>query len=165
MDLYCDEAGYTGRNLLSNEQPYFVYTALNLSEAEIKNAHKLIAKNYKLQNGEVKGAKIVKSSKGQVVIMQLFEKYSNNARIVFHDKKYVIAGKIIENAVEPYLHNNEQFYMTKLHVYLATGLYSYFVSQDSTAEELFTEFEQIVRGKLSVSESTFETVTGKKTSN
>ncbi len=32
MRIYCDESGYTGYNLPEENQPYFVYSALNIEE-------------------------------------------------------------------------------------------------------------------------------------
>ena len=34
MPIYCDEAGYTGVNLLEENQPIFVYSGLNIDADE-----------------------------------------------------------------------------------------------------------------------------------
>jgi len=153
MKIYCDEAGFTGKNLLSQEQPYFVYSAVCLTDDELEDIYDIINQKYKIQSGEIKGSKVVNSSKGRLAILEVFTKYSQKARIVFHDKKYALAGKIVESAVEPYLKSNTVFYNSNLHNFIATGLYSFFISQNQTAEELFVEFEEIARNKLSIEDS------------
>lgn len=155
MEIYCDESGFTGRNLLSEEQPYFVYSAIQFTKEELADSKNIIERHYKLQSGEIKGAKIVNSTVGQKAILEIFEKYSSKARLVFHDKKFALAGKIVEAGVEPYLTSNYHFYTSKLNIYIASGLYVYFMTKQSTAEELFTEFELIAKGKKPIEESLF----------
>lgn len=158
MNIYCDEAGYTGRNLLSKEQPYFVYSALHLSDKEINSIKDIINANYPLQGGEIKGNKMVQSKAGQKAIRLIFEQYSKNARIVFHDKKYALACKVVEYCVEPFLRSNYHFYEIKLNIFIASKLYSAFLEKNNSAESIFDDFENILRGNLSVEESIFGTL-------
>ncbi len=153
MDIYCDESGYTGRNLLSEDQPYFVYSAVKLDQTEIEDTFSIVTGGYKMQNGEIKGNTVVKSPRGREVILEVFKKYSQNARLVFHDKKYALAGKIVEAGVEPYLKSNFHFYKSGLNIFIASGLYSFFLTKEDSAEKLFSEFELISKGKLSIEES------------
>lgn len=134
MDIYCDESGFTGRNLLSEEQPYFVYSAIQLTNEELIDSKNILTSKYKLQSGEIKGAKIVGSTAGQKAILEIFEKYSSKTRLVYHDKKFALAGKIVEAGVEPYLTSNSHFYTSRLNIYIASGLYVYFMTKQSTAE-------------------------------
>lgn len=158
MNIYCDEAGYTGRNLLSQEQPYFVYSAVYLCDQEINSIRKIIDTNYPLQGGEIKGSKMVQSGAGQKAIRLIFEKFSQNARVVFHDKKYALACKIVEYCVEPFLRSNYHFYEIKLNIFIASKLYSAFLEKNNSAESIFEDFENILRGKLSVEDSIFGTI-------
>lgn len=153
MNIYCDEAGYTGRNLLSNDQLYFVYSALHLDETEIKSIKQIIDIKYPLQGGEIKGSKMVRSYKGQEAILLIFKNFSKKARIVFHDKKYALAGKIVEYCVEPFLVSNSHFYESKLNIFIASKLYSAFMEKNASAESMFYDFEQIIKGKLKIEES------------
>ncbi|QMW03176.1 DUF3800 domain-containing protein [Spirosoma foliorum] len=110
MKIFCDESGYTGADLLERAQPYFVYSGIKLDDkatGEIKN---YIYSNYNIQNSEIKGKLIVNNQKGREVISHIFKRYGKFARIVFHDKKYALAAKIIEYGIEPYLTSSEIFY-------------------------------------------------------
>lgn len=158
MNIYCDEAGYTGRNLLSQEQPYFVYSALHLSNEDINSIKGIIYAKYPLQGGEIKGNKMVQSRAGQRTIRLIFEQFSKNARIVFHDKKYALACKVVEYCVEPFLKSNYHFYEIKLNIFIASKLYSAFLEKNNSAESIFEDFENILRGNLSVEESILGTL-------
>ncbi|HVN47676.1 MAG TPA: hypothetical protein VMU30_02525, partial [Bacteroidota bacterium] len=80
------------------------------------------------------------------------------ARVVFHDKKYALAAKIIEYGVEPYLHSNFIFYTSKLNEFLATGLYASFITKEESAERIFEDFLSVMRGKKSFKESSFNSL-------
>ena len=96
MKIFCDESGYTGADLLEVVQPYFVYSGVMLTKKHTQEIKDYIYKNYKIQNEEIKGKLLMGNSKGQKIALHIFDKYGHLARIVFHDKKYVLAAKIIE---------------------------------------------------------------------
>ncbi len=153
MKIYCDESGYTGADLLEAGQPYFVYCGVSTDKNTEKEILNFIYDNYPIQNNEIKGKLLVNNSKGRQVISHIFKKYSKHARIVFHDKKYALAAKIVEYGVEPYLSSNQLFYESQLNQFLATGLYASFISNDKSAESLFQEFLIIARGKKQFAKS------------
>jgi len=150
MKIYCDESGYTGSDLLEKNQPYFVYSAVNFSEKQLTEIKEYIYKNYNVQNNEIKGKLLVNNTKGQKVIKEIFKKYSKNARIVYHDKKYALSAKIVEYGIEPYLRSNFQFYKSNLNDFIATGLYASFILKEDSAEKLFQDFLLILRGKKEI---------------
>lgn len=155
MRIYCDESGYTGADYLEESQPYFVYSGVKLDEKITNEIISYINDNYNVQNGEIKGKLIVNNKKGREIIRYIFKKYSKNARIVFHDKKYALAAKIIEYGIEPYLSSNYVFYASKFNDFIATGLYASFITKDESAESLFEDFLMVMRGKKSFEESNF----------
>lgn len=161
MNIFCDEAGYTGPDLLEEKQAYFVYSGVSLDSEitiEIKN---YIYANYNIQNEEIKGKLLVNNKSGQKVIRHVFNNYSKLARIVFHDKKYALAAKIIEYGIEPHLQSNYLFYTSKLNRFLATGLYASFITKNESAELLFDEFLLILRGKKTFNKSSFKSLSNK----
>ena len=95
MPIYCDESGYTGYNLLVEEQPYFVYSALNIEEKEADTFRNYLKDKYKLQ-GNLKGNNLVQSTPGQKAISELYAAYSKQVKLVFHHKKYSLACKYFE---------------------------------------------------------------------
>lgn len=152
MKLYCDESGYTGSDLLNNNQPFFVYSGVLINDITVDEILAYIRNNYNIQKGEIKGKKLLSSPKGKSVIQYIFENYSKNVRIVFHDKTYTLAAKIIEFGIEPYLHSNTQFYKSRYNVYLAYGLYLNFITKQKSSIELFNELLSILRGNKLITE-------------
>src|ERR1035437_2023943 len=136
MTIYCDESGYTGADLLEVNQPYFVFSGVVLSEQNILDIERTIRSNYLVQ-GEIKGRNIIQSKKGQDTILKVFNEYSENCKVVFHEKKYALAAKIFEYAIEPNLISNQLAYETGFHKYISTGLYAYFVNSKYDAENIF----------------------------
>lgn len=147
MELYCDEAGFTGNDLLETSQPYFVYAAVNFTQEEIDEILKEIHRRYPVQNGEIKGKILVKNFKGQALIKDLFRRYGSRVKFVYHDKKYALAAKMVEYGIEPFLSSNGSFYAEGLNRYLALGLYYSFEAKRPSAEGLFTDFQRILRRK------------------
>jgi hypothetical protein len=105
MNVYFDESGYTGGDLLEKAQPYFTYSALRISNKKLQEIKEFIYKNYKVQGEEIKGKYLVNSSKGQKLLLTVFENYSSYVRIVFHDKKFALACKIVEYGIKNKLPN------------------------------------------------------------
>ena len=154
MKIYCDEAGHTGKNLMDENQEFFVYAGLNLEGDLPDQILDFVKSNYNYQGGEFKGKNLVKSSKGRKLIVQLFKEYGSLARIVFHDKKYALACKIIEYGIEPYLEgNNMLFYLTQLNKFLAYELYEQFTKSDLAAENIYKDFYMILTGDLTFDKS------------
>lgn len=155
MNVYCDESGYTGNDLLNRDQPFFVYSAVSSSDEELINIKDYIYSNYNIQNNEIKGKILVKTVSGKKVIKHIFKNYAHKARIIVHHKKYALAAKIVEYAVEPYLKSNYWFYKSGLNNFIATGLYLAFITNEKSAETLFKDFSNILRNKVHEKENFF----------
>lgn len=146
MPIYCDEAGYTGYNLLEENQPFFVYAALDVEEDQAAKFIDSILKKYKLQ-GEPKGANWVKSKNGRSAITELFETFSDQVRIVFHHKKYALACKYYEYVFEPTISDyNGAFYRLQFHRFIANLIYVSFEDKTEKAEDLFWTFQELLKG-------------------
>lgn len=146
MPIYCDESGYTGYNLLEENQPYFVYAALNIEEEEAKEFVSYLRRKYFLQ-GELKGMNLVRHKNGKAAIAELYEKYVHNVRIVYHHKKYALACKYFEYVFEPAIcENSKAFYHYKFHRFIANLVYVIFETTTNKAEDIFLKFQELIRG-------------------
>lgn len=149
MPIYCDESGNTGYNLLEEKQPFFVYAALNIEEDEAIKFVDYLKNKYHLQ-GEPKGANWIRSNNGKKAIVELYEKYASNVKIVFHHKKYALACKYFEYVFEPTISNlNQAFYRFKFHKFIASLVFAAFESNENKAEDLFWNFQELLRGNNS----------------
>ncbi|MBI2274722.1 MAG: DUF3800 domain-containing protein [Bacteroidetes bacterium] len=145
MVIYCDESGFSGPNLLVADQPFFVYAGVSLDDELVKEMLDYVKANYPVQK-EIKGRNLVQNDKGQKVISEIFRRYNSRAKIVYHDKKYALAAKIFEYAIEPNMVSNQMAYETGFNRFIATGLYAYFVTATDDAEHIFRSFMDTVRG-------------------
>lgn len=146
MPIYCDESGYTGYDLLEENQPYFVYSALNIEEDTAKDFVSYLKDKYFLQ-GELKGSNLVKHKNGKNAIRELFESQVDNVQMVYHHKKYALACKYFEYVFEPAVSdNNKPFYYHNFHRFIANLVYIVFKDKNDRAEDIFFKFQELIRG-------------------
>jgi len=145
-NVYFDESGFTGNKLLDAQQPIFSYASVVIYDEEAKLLVDHIIKKYKIQNGEIKGGKLVKKNKGRRAIDEILTALDGKMKVSVSDKKYALAGKFFEYIFEPSLARiNSIFYQLDFHKFVSTMLYIELVNNKSAAEDLFEEFEELMR--------------------
>lgn len=144
--IYFDESGYTGNNLLHPSQKYFAYASVATDDDEAKTLVEKLIKKYNIQGGELKGANLVKFAKGRKAITEVLDAFDGRIKISVSDKKFALAGKVHEYIFEPcYSDINSLFYGIGFHRFIANVLYMEFTARGAGAEELFAEFESLMR--------------------
>lgn len=145
-NVYFDESGFTGNKLLDVQQPIFCYASVVIEDEEAKLLVEYIIKKYKIQNGEIKGGKLVKKNKGRRAIDEILTALHGKMKVSVSDKKYALAGKFFEYIFEPSLARiNSIFYQLNFHKFVSTMLYLELVNNQTAAEYLFEEFEELMR--------------------
>lgn len=164
--IYFDESGYTGNNLLHPQQKYFAYASVATDDEEAKHFVEALIKKYNIQGGELKGSKLVKFSKGRKAISEVLNAFNGRIKVSISDKKFALAGKFHEYIFEPcYSDVNSLFYGIGFHRFIANVLYMEFTARGAGAEELFSEFENLMRDGQSPSlESIFSSSAVKENS-
>lgn len=74
--IYFDESGYTGNNLLSPDQPAFIYTSVAIDPSYASRLHSEMLSHFHIQAKELKGKNLVRSVRGREAIswlLNLFE--------------------------------------------------------------------------------------------
>ena len=146
--LYFDESGFTGENLLNNEQKTFAYASVNISPDKAKKLVTKIIKKYNIQNGELKGINLIRREKGRNIILEILEEIHENIKISIADKKYALAAKFFEYIFEPVLAQKSSiFYQLNFHKYISTVLYISFIADDTLANDILIIFEKLMRKK------------------
>ncbi|NMG58369.1 DUF3800 domain-containing protein [Geitlerinema sp. P-1104] len=146
QEIFCDESGFTGPNLLDSTAPFFTYSAVAVSNEEAKEFVEKLIKDYKIQSGELKANKMRKSSPGRKAITHILEKFSTRAKVVVHDKKYSLACKFYEYIFEPALASkNSIFYDIEFHNFVSNLLYIHFKEGGNYAECIFNDFYQFMK--------------------
>lgn len=144
--IYFDESGFTGNNLLHPRQNYFAYASVATDDDEARALVEKLTKKYNIQGGELKGANLVKFSKGRKVITEVLDAFDGRIKISISDKKFALAGKFHEYIFEPcYSSINSIIYGIGFHRFIANVLYMEFTARGAGAEELFAEFESLMR--------------------
>lgn len=144
--IYFDESGFTGNNLLDEKQSYFAYASVATNPEEAKEVVTRIMKQYGVQGSELKGKNLVKFSRGRKAIDDILTHYEGRVKISISNKKYALAGKFFEYIFEPSLAEiSSLFYGINFHLFITNILYLEFISRGAGAEDIFNEFESLMR--------------------
>ncbi|MFA7657086.1 DUF3800 domain-containing protein [Acidithiobacillus thiooxidans] len=146
--IYFDESGFTGNNLLHPEQKYFSYASVATDDQEAKEFVESLISRHGIQGGELKGSKLVRFNRGRKAIDEVLKNFDKQIKLSISDKKYALACKFYEYIFEPcYSEINYIFYGIGFHRFIANILYLEFVARGAGAEEIFSEFEELMRTK------------------
>jgi hypothetical protein len=144
--IYCDEAGFTGNNLLDDEQEVFAFSSVAIEPKHANDIVEGLIKNFKLNSGEIKGSRLLNSANGREAITSVLKTLQSSGRITTHMKKFALACKFFEYIFEPSLARQSSiFYEAGFHLYVSTLLFVHFRSSDQTAEALFENFSTLMR--------------------
>ena len=146
--IYFDESGFTGNNLLQPDQRFFAYASVATDDSEARGFVESLSKRYGIQNGELKGSKLVKFHRGRKAVDEILGCFGDRLKISISEKKFALACKFHEYIFEPcYSDINSLFYEVGFHRFIANMLYLEFVARGVGAEEIFREFEDLMRTK------------------
>jgi hypothetical protein len=144
--IYFDESGFTGNNLLNEQQDYFAYASVATDPDEAREVVARIMKDYRVQGNELKGKSLVKRYQGKLAIDEILKHFEGRIKISISNKKYALAGKFFEYIFEPSLAPiSSVFYGIKFNLFIANILYVEFLARGMGAEDIFKEFETLMR--------------------
>ena len=144
--VYCDEAGFTGNNLLDEHQPAFAYASVAIEESEADKVVRRIRADSRLQGPELKGARLAKSTRGRAAILDALRSLSGRYIATIHHKKFSLACKFFEYIYEPVLaRNSTLFYAHGFHKFVAALVYMNFILKDEPTTDLVRQFEKFMR--------------------
>jgi len=145
QEIYCDESGYTGNNLLDMQTPYFTYAAIAVNHEEAKEFVARVIQDYRLQGNELKFRNLNKHSQGKQIITNILKTFDGRIKVVINHKKYNLACKFFEYIFEPTIsEKNYLFYNIKFNNFIANLLYEEFESKTQYAEEIFEDFYNLM---------------------
>jgi len=147
--IFCDEAGFTGNNLLDPDSEHFVFATVNVSHKDAERLVRQASRQYKLQGNELKGSNLIKHSAGRKAIDFLINNCIGDSKVVFFNKRYAAAGKFYEWTFDEIFGNhNTFFYLAHFHRFISNALYVGFVAKDSLALAAVTNFQALMRHKF-----------------
>ena len=142
--ICCDEAGFTGNDMLNPDQPYFAYASHDLSLSEAEALLSRARKEYPVQMPELKSKNLLKTKRGRALLDFVLERIEGRYIATVYDKRLSLTCKLFEYIYEPVLQeNNILFYRNNLHRFVGMYLYIQFASTPMKA--LAAEFEAFMR--------------------
>jgi len=148
--IYFDESGFTGNNLLSRDQPVFVYAGVAIDPDDASLLRSELLSRFSIRNGELKGKNLVRNAKGREAISWLLSQCRDIACITIANKNYALAGKFYEYIFEPVLKaQNSLFYAVGFHTYVANLLYVMVQARRKRAQNVLDNFEMLMRTQAS----------------
>ncbi|MEJ8591540.1 DUF3800 domain-containing protein [Riemerella anatipestifer] len=153
MNIYFDESGNSGENLLDKDQPVFVLVSHNLTKQQ---SIKLL-ENFETDADEIHFKKLRKYSKHYKHLEKLLNDnlidYSH-IKIAFYYKKFAICAHLVDQIVETfYLKKGLSFYERGLNILYANTLYIYceFFEFQQEFNQLLFLFQKMFREKTAES--------------
>lgn len=144
--VFCDEAGFTGNNLLDSEQEVFVLAGAAIQPGRAKELVERTVRDFKLQGAELKGSRMLKTDAGRSAITSVLRACAEDVRLVAHLKKFALACKFFEYIFEPPLaEQNSIFYGCGFHLFIGNLLWMMLRARDESAETVFEEFSKFAR--------------------
>ena len=141
--IYFDESGFTGTNLLNQNQTVFTYSAVGLDNKKAEELINTIKTNYPTQAQELKFKNYSKSSKCEdfcLFVINLLKDYSG---VVVFDKKFALCAKFFEYMFEPVIANvNSYFYAANFHLFITYKIYDLLGNLQKTP--LLANFENVM---------------------
>ncbi|MGC9518233.1 MAG: hypothetical protein ACP5FP_01055 [Desulfuromonadaceae bacterium] len=144
--LHFDESGFTGNNLSHKHQKIFCYASLECHHDEAEKFVEHIIRKYQIQNGEIKGGKLLKGARGKRAVDEIVQNFKGRFKVSVSDKKYALAGKFFEYIFEPTIASvNSIFYNINFHRFISNMLHVELSVRGAMAEEIFEDFEKLMR--------------------
>ena len=152
--VYIDESGYTGTDLLNQDQPFMGASAIYISDSE---AEELINKYFpRIQSKELKYKKLAKRENNWERLLELQRDILDNHVCISYvcDKKYLLILHFLDYAVEPFYYGKKiNFYEDGYNYTLGSLLY--YVAGTLLKKDNFTEilslFQYAINSKSEVS--------------
>ncbi|HEV7891780.1 MAG TPA: DUF3800 domain-containing protein [Pyrinomonadaceae bacterium] len=169
--IYCDEAGFTGANMLDAAQPHFTFASTDIEEERARElvdeaVVKFNLRRFQKGNGELKGADLARKPKGRQALEWLFGECRDNFLVTIHDKLFAIAGKFFDLTFEPLISNYGQFFFrTNFHRFVVTAIYIGLKTQDRLMTEAVSDFHSIFQPRNRVDGSALKTTIDKISAN
>jgi hypothetical protein len=144
--VFCDEAGFTGNNLLDSEQEVFALAGAAIQPDRAKEVVERTIRDFKLQGTELKGSRMLKTDAGRRAVTSVLKACAEDVRLVTDLKKFALACRFFEYIFEPPLaEQNSIFYGCGFHLFIGNLLWMMLRARDASAETIFGEFSKFAR--------------------
>jgi hypothetical protein len=144
--ISCDEAGFTGPELLNEEQPFFVYASVDFTPTEAEAIIERTRKAHRVQAPELKSKGLRKRPNWPQIAGEIARAAEGRAIVISFDKKLNLAGKAFEYLFEPVLEENSRlFYRHNLHRFVMNALHRVMLDSGEKVDQLAIEMQNFMR--------------------
>ncbi len=154
--IYCDEAGFTGGNLLDANQPTFTFASTDIDESRARELIDEAIARFRLQNlvkgnGELKGNELAQRPRGQESLEWLFNECRDNFFVAIHDKLFAAAAKFFDITFEPLIAEHKIFFLrTGFHRFVVSAIYAGLIAKNQLMLDAVQNFHTIFQAKNAV---------------
>ena len=149
QQIYCDESGFSGNNLLTDDGRFFVYSSVALTESEAAELVRDTIAKHRVQGGELKAKNLLGNPKHVDAIDEIVTAALGRTKLVIFDKRYALACKVFEYTVEPVLADQSTFfYSLDFHKFVANTIFLEMLTGEEKAHRILHEFQEFMRLNL-----------------
>ncbi len=156
-NIYCDDAGFTGDNLLNVDQPYFAYSAIAIDPEDAAGLVADLRARFRIGDPEIKGMALYQRAYALDAISWLLNELGERASVAVSDKLYSLACKFFEYVFEPVLAPNSLFFYERgFHLHIANVIWAHLVRGDMSTKRIAGRFETLMRRRRGEPQRFFE---------
>lgn len=156
-NIYCDDAGFTGDNLLNVDQPYFAYSAIAIGPDAAAELIAELRARFRIRDPEIKGMALYQRPYALEAIGWLLGELGDRASVSVSDKLYSLACKFFEYVFEPVLARNSLFFYERgFHLHVANVIWAHLVRGDMSTARIAGRFEALMRRRRGEPQLFFE---------
>ncbi len=146
LDIACDEACFTGSDLLAKDQRYFAFASVGVSDAEAAGMIAKARADHSITMPELKASKLLGSSRGRRAVAALMQACKGRYILSVHDKLMALCANLFEFIYEPvFKHSPWLLYQKNMHRFVAMFTYMWLSEHESDARRAITEFQKYMR--------------------
>lgn len=156
-NIYCDDAGFTGDDLLNLDQPYFAYSAIAIGPGAAAELVAELRARFRIRDTEIKGMALYRRPYALEAIGWLLGELGDRASVAVSDKLYSLACKFFEYVFEPVLARNSLFFYERgFHLHVANVIWAHLVRGDLSTARIADRFETLMRRRRGEPQRFFE---------
>ena len=144
MEIYLDEAGFSGNYLSDKNSPIFVFASVAMPTTKADECVERVIRDFRIQGGELKGKNLTKTPAGRKAIDRILAECLPDSNSIIFDKVYALCCKLFEYIFEPVIADKSSvFYGIGFHKFVAHWLYVELIAtRKSLANDLLLDFER-----------------------
>lgn len=146
MDIFCDEAGHTGPDLLSPDQRFFAFSSIAIPDAEAAEIIRKARINHPVQMRELKASSLMHTERGRALVAAVLAECEGRYAVNVFEKLLALCCWMFEYIYEPVLQDDPWLlYEKNLHRFVAMYTWLWLNDASSDARAVVEQFQNYIR--------------------